>query len=79
MVGFTLEEADVRIQGKDLGGPGAPVYLGDEEIGRVSKFNYSYVLDKPIGYIYAEAGRVSEGDTVVIRGAEAKICKTVFI
>lgn len=79
MVGFTMEEADVRIQGKDLGGPGAPVYVGDEEIGRVSKFNYSYVLDKPIGYIYAKAGTVAEGDTVIIRGAEAKICKTQFI
>lgn len=79
MVGFTLEEADVRIQGKDLGGPGAPVYLGDEEIGRVSKFNYSYVLEKPIGYIYAEAGRIAEGDTVTIRGTKATICKTVFI
>lgn len=79
MVGFTMEEADVRIQGKDLGGPGAPVYVGDEEIGRVSKCNFSFVLDKVIGYIYAEAGKVSEGDSVTIRGAEAKICKTVFI
>lgn len=55
MLGFTMEEADVRIQGKDLGGPGAPVLKDGKEIGRISKFNYSYVLDKPIGYIYAQA------------------------
>ena len=79
MVGYTMEDADVRIQGKDVGGPGTPVMLGDEEIGRVSKYNYSYVLDKVIGYLYVEAGRVAEGDVVMIRGAEAKICKTTFI
>lgn len=79
MLGFTMEEADVRIQGKDLGGPGAPVLKDGKEIGRVSKFNYSYVLDKPIGYIYAQAGSVTEGDTVTIRGAQATICKTVFV
>lgn len=79
MVGFTMEEADVRINGKDLGGPGTAVFKDGEEIGRVSKCNYSYVLDKVIGYIYAKAGTVSEGDTVMIRGAEAKICKTVFL
>lgn len=78
MLGFTMEEADVRIQGKDLGGPGAPVFKDGEEIGRVSKFNYSYVLDKPIGYIYVQAGSVAEGDTVTICGAQATICKTVF-
>ena len=79
MVGYTMEDADVRIQGKDVGGPGTPVMLGDEEIGRVSKYNYSYVLDKVIGYLYVEAGRVAEGDAVMIRGAEAKICKMTFI
>lgn len=79
MLGFTMEEADVRIQGKDLGGPGAPVLKDGKEIGRVSKFNYSYVLDKPIGYIYAQAGSVTEGDTVTIRGTQATICKTVFV
>lgn len=79
MFGFTMEDADVRIQGKDLGGPGAPVLKDGEEIGRVSKFNYSFVLDKPIGYIYVKAGSVSEGDTVTIRGSQALVCKTTFI
>ena len=79
MVGFTMEEADVRINGKDLGGPGTPVLKDGEEVGRVSKCNYSYVLDKVIGYIYAKAGTVSEGDVVTIRGAEARICGTVFV
>lgn len=79
MVGFTMEEADVRVNGKDLGGPGTPVIKDGEEVGRVSKCNYSYVLDKPIGYIYAETGKVAKGDTVTINGAQAVICDTVFV
>lgn len=78
MFGFTMEEADVRIIGKDLGGPGTVIDKAGEIIGRVSKWNYSYVLDQPIGYAYVRAGSVSEGDTVMIAGTEAKICKTVF-
>lgn len=79
MVGFTMEEADVRVNGKDLGGPGTPVIKDGEEVGRVSKCNYSYVLDKPIGYIYAETGKVAKGDTVTVNGAQAVICDTVFV
>lgn len=79
MYGFTMEDADVRIQGKDLGGPGTPVLKNSEEIGRVSKFNYSYVLDKPIGYIYVNAGSVAEGDSISIRGSQATVCKTSFV
>jgi aminomethyltransferase len=66
MMGFTLEEADVRIIGKDLGGAGGIVSVGGEEVGRVSKFNYSYVLEKPVGYILARKGTVKVGDHVMI-------------
>lgn len=66
MVGFTMEDADVRINGKDLGGPGTLVSINDEEIGHVSKFNYSYVLEKPIGYLLVKSGTVQVGDHVTI-------------
>jgi glycine cleavage system aminomethyltransferase T len=66
MAGFTMEEADVRFTGKDLGGPGAVVSVGGEEVGQVSKFNYSYVLEKPFGYILARKGAVKAGDHVTI-------------
>ena len=66
MVGFTMEEADVRINGKDLGGPGTVVSIGDNEIGNVSKFNYSYVQEKPVGYLLVKAGSVQAGDHVTI-------------
>jgi aminomethyltransferase len=80
MVGFTLEEADVRITGKDLGGPGAVVTVGGEEAGRVSKFNYSYVLEKPVGYILAKKGAMKAGDHVTINGKyDALIVERPFI
>jgi aminomethyltransferase len=80
MVGFTMEEADVRITGKDLGGAGAVVSVSGEEVGRVSKFNYSYVLEKPIGYILARKGAVKTGDHVMINDKyDALIVERPFI
>lgn len=67
LLGFTLDEDDAFILSKHLGGPGAKVYLGDEEIGRVSKFVYSYVLEKNIGYVLVEKNRVKQGDHILIR------------
>ena len=79
MVGFTIDEDDVHINAKDLGGPGTPVMLNGEEIGRVSKFNYSYVLEKNIGYILLKKGVVKNGDHVAIKTYDAVITDKVFI
>ncbi|MBF7097693.1 aminomethyltransferase family protein [Alkalibacter mobilis] len=78
MVGFTMEESDVHIIGKDLGGPGAPVLLNGKEVGRVSKFNYSYVLEKCVGYILAEKDIVKPGDHVAIKTHDAVIAEIPF-
>ena len=74
-----MEESDVRINGKDLGGPGAPVYVDDEEIGRVSKFNYSYVQEKCVGYILAKKDAVKEGMHVKIKSYDAVITEKYFL
>ncbi|MFZ7121389.1 MAG: aminomethyltransferase family protein [Eubacteriaceae bacterium] len=79
MVGFTIDEDDVHINAKDLGGPGTAVMLNGEEIGRVSKFNYSFVLEKNIGYILAKKGAVKPGDHVAIKSYDAVITDKVFI
>lgn len=81
LLGFTLDQDDAFIPSKHLGGAGAKVFLGDEEIGRVSKFVYSYVLEKNIGYVLVEKGRVHAGDHVILRHNEsydAVICDRVF-
>jgi aminomethyltransferase len=80
MVGFTLAEADVRITGKDYGGPGGVVSVDGEEVGRVSKLNYSYVLEKPVGYILARKGAMKVGDHVTINDKyDALIIERPFI
>lgn len=79
MVGFIVDEDDVHINAKDMGGPGMPVMVDGEEIGRVSKFNYSFVNEKNVGYILAQKGAVSKGDHVSINSYDAVITDKVFI
>ena len=82
LVGFTLDEDDAFIPSKHLGGSGAYVYLGDEPIGQVAKFVYSFVLEKNIGLLVIERGRVKVGDHVTLRHNEdydAVITERTFI
>lgn len=66
IVGFTLDEDDAFIPSRHYGGVGAHVYCGDEIIGQVAKFVYSFVLEKNIGLLLIEQGRVKQGDHVRI-------------
>jgi aminomethyltransferase len=79
MLGFTVDKDDVQINHKCFGGPGDPVLLDDEEVGRVSKFTYSYGLDKNIGYVLARKGALRLGAHVAIRGHDAVITEKVFV
>lgn len=79
MVGFTVEEADIYIQGRHLGGPGEAVYLDGEEIGRVYKMVYGYVKDTNIGYILAKKDTLHVGDHIQIHGYEAVITEKNFL
>ncbi|MBN1317321.1 MAG: aminomethyltransferase family protein [Anaerolineales bacterium] len=79
MLGLTVDEDDVRINHKCFGGPGDPVLLDGEEIGRVSKFTYSYGLDKNIGYVLAKNGVLKAGDHVTIHGNDAVITDKIFV
>ena len=79
MVGFTIDEADIHVKGKHLGGPGEPVYLDEEEIGRVVKIVYSYVLEKNNGYLLAKKGALKVGDHIKIREYDAVITELRFI
>ena len=82
LVGFTLDQDDAFIPSRHLGGSGAYVYLGDEHIGQVAKFVYSYVLEKNIGLLVIDRGRVKVGDHVTLRHNEdydAVISERTFI
>ncbi|MBC8589034.1 aminomethyltransferase family protein [Paratissierella segnis] len=79
MLGFTMDQDDVHLNAKDLGGPGDPIIVDGEEIGRLSKFNYSYVLDKNVGYILAKKDALKIGDKIKIKDYEAVISERKFI
>jgi aminomethyltransferase len=79
MVGFTIDEADARLNAKDLGGPGNAVMLNGEEVGRVSKFNYSFVKEKNVGYILARKGVLKPGDHAQIKHYDAVITEKSFL
>jgi len=80
LLGFTIDEKydAVHIVPRNLGGPGAKVMLGDEEIGRVYKYTYGYTVEKNIGYALVEADKAAIGDVVMINGAEATLTERVF-
>lgn len=78
LLGFTVDQEDIHIHGKNLGSAGCPVMLGDEEVGRVTKITYSYVLDKNIGYALVDADKVKPGDKVLMNRYEAVLCDKVF-
>ncbi len=75
MVGFEICDAneDYYIRSKQYGGPGEPVFVDGEEIGRVSKLVYSYVKNVNNGYILAKRGALKTGDRITIHGTECVI------
>ncbi len=79
MLGFTVEEPDIYIQGRHLGGPGQAVILDGEEVGRVYKIVYGYVKDINIGYILAKKGALKVGDRIKIHGYDAEITERYFL
>lgn len=78
LLGFTVDDEDIHIHGRHLGGAGCPVMLGDEEVGRVTKVTYSYVLDKNIGYALVDNSKVKPGDQVMLNKHKAVLCNKVF-
>ena len=79
LYGFTVDEDDIFIPARNIGGPGTPVMLDGEEIGRVTKVTYSYVLEKNIGYAIVDNSTVKAGDKVMLHGFEAVLCELPFI
>ena len=79
VVGFTVEEADIHIKGRNMGNEGEKVYVDGEEIGRVMKITYSFVNEINNGTIISKKGILKSGDRVSIHGHEAVICAPKFI
>ncbi len=78
LFGFTVDEENIFIPARNIGGPGTPVMLDGEEIGRVTKVTYSYVLNKNIGCAIVDNSKAGIGTKVQLRGFEAVLCDKIF-
>lgn len=79
LLGFTVDEEDIFIPARNVGGPGTRVIKDDEDIGFVTKVTYSYVLDKNIGYAIVDNSKAAIGDKVMLHGFEAVLTDKVFV
>lgn len=79
MLGFTVEEPDIYIQSRHLGGPGEHVIVDGEDIGRVVKLVYGYVKDTNIGYILVKKGVLKPGDHIKLHGFDAVVTEKYFL
>ena len=79
MLGFTVDEADIYIQSRHLGGPGEHVIVDGEDIGRVVKLVYGYVKDTNIGYILVKKGVLKPGDHIKLHGFDAVVTEKYFL
>jgi len=79
VVGFTVEEADIHIKGRNLGNEGEKVIVGGEEVGRVMKITYSYVNEVNNGTVICKKGALKPGDHVLLHGHDAVICDKRFL
>lgn len=80
MLGFVVPECDsYYIRSEHLGGPGEPVMVDGEKVGRVQKFVYGFVKEQGIGYLYAKKGALKVGDHISLHGHEAIITERQFL
>ncbi len=79
LVGFTADSDDVHINSRERGGPGDPLMIGDEEVGRATKWSYSYILEKNIGFAIIDKSLAKIGDRVTINDNWATLISKNFI
>lgn len=79
LIGFTTTDEDIFIPARNIGGPGTPIFIAeDDEIGRVTKVTYSYLQNKNIGYALVETEYAEVGRKVMLHGYEAEFCEPVW-
>ena len=76
LLGFVVEDSEAEIE------PGDKVEFNSEEVGKVTKFTYSFSLGKNIGYALVDTSKVKKTNTVKIKSAkavyDAKLCQRIF-
>jgi len=78
LLGFVVDEDLVPIEGMNRGSFGAVVKVNGEEAGRVTKYVYSYTLDKSIGFALVNRAKAKVGDRATISGYAATLTDRIW-
>jgi aminomethyltransferase len=78
LLGFIADDDAAHIEARNRGAAGAAVELRGEEIGRVTKFTYSYTFAKSIGFALVDGAKAKVGDKVTINGYAATLTDRIW-
>ena len=78
LLGFDVDDDLAHIEAKNRGAGGAAVVVNGEEVGRVTKFVYSYTLGKSIGFALVDKTNAKVGDRVTISGYGATLTDRIW-
>ncbi len=73
LLGFIVDDDAAHIEARNRGSAGAAVMVNGEEVGRVTKFTYSYTIGKSIGFALVDSAKVKVGDKAIINGYGATL------
>ena len=79
LVGFEVENLDAHIETANKGGVGQAIMKDGKEVGRVTKYTYSFTNEKPIGFARIDTALAAIGDEVTIRGNKAVLVERRWI
>lgn len=79
LVGFEVDNVDAHIETANKGGVGQAIMKDGHEVGRVTKYTYSFTQDKPIGFARIDTDKAAVGDVVSIRGNAAVLVERRWI
>lgn len=78
LLGFTVDDDVAHIAARDKGSAGAAVMVNGEEVGRVTKFTYSYTIGKSIGFALVDRAKAKVGDKATINGYAATLTDRIW-
>jgi folate-binding protein YgfZ len=67
----------LSLDGREVPPPGAPVFSGEAEIGRVTSAAWSYGLDRPVALAFVRRQHAEPGTAVAVRIGDRRIAASV--
>lgn len=78
LLGFVMDDPSVQVEGMNRGCYGAAITKNKNEVGRVTKYVYSYSLSKSIGFALVDKASAKIGDRVSISGSLGTLTERVW-